>query len=82
MLPIKFWSAVAEKSKMCQPIRGHPFSDRPEKHKVGYFDNVDYLFPVKFRKIPFSGCREVENISANQRPVWQSLFSDRPENHT
>ena len=24
---------------------------------------------------------EVENVSANQRPGWQSCFSDRPEKH-
>ena len=34
--------------------------------------------PAKFRWIPFSGLREVENVSANERPGWPSCFSDRP----
>ena len=31
--------------------------------------------------IPFSGFREVEHVSANQRPGWPSCFSDRPKKH-
>ena len=79
-------SAVSEKSKMSQTIRGHGghlvFLIRPKKHKLGYMvEDLGILLPVKFRWIPFS-CfrREVENISANQRPGWPSCFSDRPEN--
>ena len=44
-------------------------------------EDVDILLPVKFRWIPFSGFREVENVSANQRPGRPSCFSDRPEKH-
>ena len=45
-------------------------------------EDVEILFSVKFRWIPFSGFRgEVENVSANQRPGRQSSFSNRPEKH-
>ena len=43
--------------------------------------DVEILLPVKIRCIPFSGFREVENVSANQRPGRQSCFSNRPEKH-
>ena len=44
--------------------------------------DVEMLLAVKFRWIPFSGFRgEVENVSANQRPLRPSCFSDRPEKH-
>ena len=36
---------------------------------------------MKFRWISFSGFREVENVSANQRPGRPTCFSDRPEKH-
>ena len=30
-------------------------------------ESIDYLLPLKFRWIPFSGCRgEAQNVSANQ----------------
>ena len=45
-------------------------------------EDVEILLPVKFRWIPFSGFfREVENVSANQRPGRPSCFSDRLEKH-
>ena len=44
-------------------------------------EDVEILLSVKFRWIPFSGFREVENVSANQRPGRPSCFSDRPEKH-
>ena len=45
-------------------------------------EGVEILLPVKIRWIPFSGFyREVENVSANQRPGRPSCFSDRPEKH-
>ena len=44
-------------------------------------DDVDILLPVKFRWILFSGLREVENVSPNQRPGRPSCFSDRPKKH-
>ena len=44
-------------------------------------EDVEILLPVKFRWITFSGSStEVENVSANQRPVRPSCFSDRSEN--
>ena len=29
-------------------------------------EDIEYLLPLKFHQIPFSGSREVENVSANQ----------------
>ena len=53
------------------------FSDQPENTNL--VEHFEILLPVKFRWIPFR--RKVENVSANQRPVWSSCFSDRPEKH-
>ena len=45
-------------------------------------EDIEILLPVKFRWIPFNSFRwKVENVSANQRPGWQSYFFDRPEKH-
>ena len=44
-------------------------------------EDVEILVPLKFRWIPLSGFREVENVSANQRPGRPSCFFDRPEKH-
>ena len=45
-------------------------------------EGVEILLPVKICWIPFSGFyREVENVSANQRPGRPSCFSDWPEKH-
>ena len=44
-------------------------------------EDIEILHPVKFRQIPFSGFREVENVSANQRPGCPSCFSDQLEKH-
>ena len=53
------------------------WSARKKKNLV---EDVEFLLPVKFRWILFSGFRgEVENVSANQRPGRPSCFSDRPE---
>ena len=43
--------------------------DDNDRHlNTNLVENIQYLLPVKFRWIPFSGCREeVENVSANQR---------------
>ena len=44
-------------------------------------EGFEILLPVKFRWIPFSSFyREVENVSANQRPGRPSCFSDQPKN--
>ena len=40
----------------------------------------ELLLPVQFCRIPFSGCRETKNVSVNQRPRRQCLFSNCPEN--
>ena len=37
-------------------------------------EDIEILLPVKFHWIPFSGFREVENISANQRLGRPSFF--------
>ena len=44
-------------------------------------EDLEILLPVKFHWIPFSGFREDNNVSANQRPGRPSCFSDRPEKH-
>ena len=81
----EFRSVVSEeKSKMSQPIRGQGghlvFPIGPKNTNL--VEEVEILLPVKFRWIPFSGFRkEVENVSANQRPGRPSCFSDRPEKH-
>ena len=78
---VEFPSALSnseEKSEMFQPVRGQDghlvFFDRQEKHKLGR--GHWHLASCKFRWISFSGFREVENVSANQR---SSCFSDRSE---
>ena len=49
---------------------------------INLVEDVEILLPVNFRWIPFSRFRrEVENVSANQRPGWPSCFSYRPEKH-
>ena len=42
-------------------------------------EDIDNLPPVKFSQIQFSVSRDVENVSANQRPVWPSMLRDPPE---
>ena len=43
-------------------------------------EDIVFLPPDKFRKIPFSSFRkEVENVSDNQRPGRPSCFFDQPE---
>ena len=79
---IEFRSAVLECPKwLSQSGWGGQLvfiSDRLEKYKLGrIFFYI--LLPVTFRWIPFSGFREVENVSANQRPGWPSGFFDRPK---
>ena len=69
---------------MSQPIRGQGghlvFPIRPKNTNL--VEDVEILLPVKFRVIPFSGfIREIENVSANQRPGRPSCFSDPPEKH-
>ena len=67
---------------MSQPIMGHGghlfFTDQPKKHNL--VKDLEIFFPVKFRRILFSGFREeVENVSANQRLGPPSCFSDQPK---
>ena len=68
---------------MYQPFRGRGghlvFAIGP-KHTT-LVEDVEILLPVKFHYIPFSSLREVENVSANQRPGRPSSFSDQPEKH-
>ena len=51
-------------SKMSQPFRdldGHlcfPISSK----NVNFVENVELLFPIKFRQIPFNGFGHVENV--------------------
>ena len=68
---------------MSPPIRGQgghlgfPISLK----NTNLVEDVEILLPVKFHEIPFSGFREVKNVSANLRPRRPSCFSDRPEKH-
>ena len=68
---------------MSQPIRGQGghlvFPNGPKNTNL--VEGVEILLPVKFRRIPFSGFGEVENVSSNQRPGRPSCFSDQPEKH-
>ena len=69
---------------MSQPIRGkggHLVFPIGQKN-TNLVEGVDILLSIKFRRIPFSGFRkEVEHVSANQRPGRPSCFSDRLEKH-
>ena len=49
------------------------FSDQPEKYKTWYFD-VEILFPVKFRWIPFSGFRGEVEKCLNQSEVRAAIL--------
>ena len=64
-------------------LTDHPgrscFSDRSKITNL--VEDVEILLPVKFRWIPFSGCREeVENVSANHRQGQPSFFPIDPKN--
>ena len=82
---VEFCSAVSEeKSKMSQAMRipGGYFVFPIGRKNTNLVEDVKVLLPVKFRWIPFSGFREVENVSANQRPGRQSwFFFDRRQKH-
>ena len=76
---VEFCSSVLEKSKMSQPIRGQGghlvFLIGPNNTQS--VADVEILLPVKFHWILISGFRrEVENVSANQRPGRPSCFTD------
>ena len=70
---------------MSQPIMGHgghlfflPIGPK----NTDLVKDVEILLPVKFRRILISGFREeVENVSANERLVRPSCFSDQPKKH-
>ena len=69
---------------MSQQIRGQgghlvfPISPK----NTNLVEDLEILFPVKFRRIPFSGSREeVKSVSANQTSGRPSCFSDRPKKH-
>ena len=71
------------RQKMSQPIRGQGghlvFPIGPKNTNL--VEDIKILLPVKFHWIPICGFRrEVENISANQRPRRPSCFLIRPKN--
>ena len=70
-----------EKSKMCQLMRGQGgyLGLLIGPKNTNLVEDVVFLLPVKFRRIPSGYRGEVENVSANQRPERPSLFSDRHE---
>ena len=52
---------------------------RSAKKITNLLEDIKILLPVKFPWILLSGCREVKNVSANQRPGRPSWFCDWPE---
>ena len=69
---------------MSQPIRGWGshlgFPIGPKN--MNLVEDIQILLPVKFCQIPLSRFRrEIENVSANQRPGWPSCFLDQPDKH-
>ena len=57
------------------------FSDQPEKHKLGRGRwDLASCHRSAWAAILFSGYREVENVSANQRPGRPSCFPISPKN--
>ena len=51
-------------------------------NNVNLVEEVEILLPVKFHQNPFNGCsKDVENVSANQRPGWTFLFTDWPKKY-
>ena len=60
------------------PRRPYLYTNWPENTNL--VEDVQILLLVKFRWIRFSGFREVENVSANQKPGRPSCFSDPREN--
>ena len=67
---------------MSQPIMCHVghliFPIAPKNTNL--VEDIEIFFPVKFRRNLFSGFREVENVSANQRLGQPSCFSISPKN--
>ena len=75
---VEFHSAIPDKkSNIYKQVRGMAatliFQSAPKNRNLA--EGVAILLPAKFRWIPFSGCRGVENVSVNQRLGWQSCFS-------
>ena len=52
-----------------------------QKHQLYKVEDVEIKLPILFHIILFRGCREVKNVSTNQRPGQPSWFSDRPKTH-
>ena len=61
-----------------RPGLSYWFSIGPKKDTLGKAW-WDLQLHVKFRRIPFRGCRETINASANKKPRRQCWISDRPE---
>ena len=53
---------------------GRPYCFPIGPKNTNLVEDGEILLPVKFRSIPFSGFREVENVSANQRPGGHLVF--------
>ena len=79
---VKFRSAISEKSKLSQPIRGRGghlvFPIGPKNTNL--VEDIDILLHVKLRWIPFSSFREVKNVSVNLRPGGHLVFLISPKN--
>ena len=77
----EFHSAVAEKSKMSQPIRGQGGHLGFPIGLTNMVKDVKILLPVKFGSILFIGCRERKS-KMSQPIIGQGghiCLSDRPE---
>ena len=71
-------------SKISLPIRGQggPLAFPISPKNTNLVEGVEILLPVKFRWRLFSSFRrEVNNVSADQRPGRPSCFCDRPSKH-
>ena len=87
MLPVKFhWILLSEFKGEVLNVSSNKmaraaifFSINPKN--TNFVQDVEILLPVKSRCIPFSGFREVENLSANQRLRQPSWFSDWAGKH-
>ena len=73
------WFQRRSRKSLSKSEVGRPslFPDRPKKN-TNLVKDMEFLVPLKFRKIPFSGfSEEVENVSVNQGLRWPSIFNFR-----
>ena len=88
LLPVKFrrilFSNLLQRSRteLSQSVARAAILVFKLARKTKLVEDVEILLPTKIHWIPLSDCREeVENVSANWRPLRPSWFSDQPEKH-